>query len=199
VSVYIWCSVAMLFTNTLVLSCPVGKGGFERETWAVGVNCKILGGPKQIRWMLMEESSKILSLTLDWGHERRIREVLKEDGHSSMYKLWLHNYAVERNCHELFVACYPWLIIVIPCSQARLAILINVYFSKVKNKPWLPWVYSWTSPPHIVHFTLSTVSNSGTLASNWQNALSPKYNDDISSKTLAFWVTDWELWCENVA
>jgi hypothetical protein len=31
-----------------------------------------------------------------------------------------------------------------------------------------------------VHCTLSTASNSGTLASNWQNASSPKYNDDIS-------------------
>jgi hypothetical protein len=48
-----------------VLSHPVGKEGFERETCAVGVNSKILGGPEQIRKMLMEESSKGLSLTLD--------------------------------------------------------------------------------------------------------------------------------------
>ncbi len=35
--------------------------------------------------MLMEESSKSLSLTLDWSHEGRIREVLQEDGRSISY------------------------------------------------------------------------------------------------------------------
>ncbi len=77
----------MLFTCTLELSCPAGKGGFERETWVIGVNSKILGGPKQTRRIIMEESSKSLSLTLDWGHEGRIREVLQEDGRSSIYKV----------------------------------------------------------------------------------------------------------------
>jgi hypothetical protein len=99
--------IAMLFTRTLVLSRPFGKEGFERETWVVGVNSKILGGPKQIRRMLMEQSSKSLNLTLDWGHEGRICKVLQEDGRSSMYKLWLRDYAIERNCRKLFVACYP--------------------------------------------------------------------------------------------
>ncbi len=122
----------MLFTCTLVLNLTAGKGGFEHETWAVGVNRKILGGPKQIRRMLMGEGSKSLSLTLDWGHEGHTREVLKEDGRSNMYKLWLHNYAIERNCHELFVTCFPWLIMIIPCSQGKLAILIDVYFCRLK-------------------------------------------------------------------
>ncbi len=131
-SVYLWWSIAMLFTCTLVLSCPVGKEGFEHETWAVGVNSKILGGPKQIRRMLMEESSKDLSLTLDWSHEGRLREVLQENGRSRMYKLWLHNYVVKRNGHELFVVCYPWLIMIISYSQARLAILIDFYFHRLK-------------------------------------------------------------------
>jgi hypothetical protein len=31
-----------------------------------------------------------------------------------------------------------------------------------------------------VHCSLSTVSNSGTLASNWQNTSGLKYNEDIS-------------------
>ncbi len=48
----------MLFRVYIGVKPPVGKEGFERETWAVGVNSKILGGPKQIRKMLMEESSK---------------------------------------------------------------------------------------------------------------------------------------------
>jgi hypothetical protein len=37
----------------------------------------------------MEESSKSLSLTLDWGHEGRIRKVLQEDGRSSMNKVMI--------------------------------------------------------------------------------------------------------------
>jgi hypothetical protein len=123
----------MLFACTLVLSRPVGKEGFERETWAIGVRKQqVLGGPKQIRRILMEESSKSFSLTLDWGHEGRISEVLQEDGRSCMYKLWLHNYAVERNSHELFVACYPWLIMIIFHLQARLAILIKFIFRRLK-------------------------------------------------------------------
>ncbi len=106
----VWCSIVMLFTCTLVWSRPVGKEGFERETWAVGVNSKILGGPKQIRRMFLEESSKGLSQTLDWGYEGHIHEVLQKDGRYSMYKLWLHNYAVKRNYCKLFIACYLWLI-----------------------------------------------------------------------------------------
>ncbi len=86
-SVYILCSVAMLFTCTLVLSRPVGNAGFARETCAVEGNKKLLGGPKQIRRMLMEESNQGLSITLDRGYEGCIHEVLQEGGHSSMYKL----------------------------------------------------------------------------------------------------------------
>jgi hypothetical protein len=36
---------------------------------------------------LERETSRRLSLSLDRGHERRIREVLQENGCSSMYKL----------------------------------------------------------------------------------------------------------------
>ncbi len=41
-------------------------------------------------------------------------------------------------CSMLSVIDYDYSIL-----QARLAILLVVYFSQVKNKPWLPWVYSW--------------------------------------------------------
>ncbi len=57
-TVYIWCNVALLVTCTLVLSCPAGKGGFECETWVVGANSKILGGPEQTRKILMKESQQ---------------------------------------------------------------------------------------------------------------------------------------------
>ncbi len=36
---------------------------------------------------LGKETNRRLSLSLDWGHEGGIREVLQEDGRSSMYKV----------------------------------------------------------------------------------------------------------------
>ncbi len=45
----------------------------------------------------------------------------------------MYNYVVERNYHELVVACNPCLIMIIP--QTRLLVLIDVYFLHVKNKP----------------------------------------------------------------
>jgi hypothetical protein len=78
----------------------------------------------------MKESNKSLSSILDRGHEGR-GELPQEDGHSTMYKVYC---ATERNCHELFITLsefdYDYL-----CSQVKFAILIDVYFSQVKNKP----------------------------------------------------------------
>jgi hypothetical protein len=133
----------MLFTCTLVLTCPVGQGGFECETWAVESKHQDTG------WAKTNKKN---------AHRREQQEPQSNPGSrplsmysrgaprrwpSSRYKLWLHNNAIERNCHELFVTCYPWLIMIILCYRGRCAILIDVHFSQVKNKPWLPWVYSW--------------------------------------------------------
>jgi hypothetical protein len=78
-----------------------------------------------------EGSNKSLSSILDRGHEGRIREVLQEDGRSNMYKVYC---ATEIHCRELFITLseldYDYL-----CSQIKFAILIDVYFSQVKNKP----------------------------------------------------------------
>jgi hypothetical protein len=79
----------------------------------------------------MKESNKSLSSILDRGHEGRIREVLQENGHSSMYKVYC---ATERNCHELFITLSEFDHVYL-CSQVKFAILIDVYFSQVKNKP----------------------------------------------------------------
>ncbi len=39
---------------------------------------------------------------------------------------------------------YSLILLQTPCIQGIwLLVLISVYFSQVKNKPWLPWVYSW--------------------------------------------------------
>jgi hypothetical protein len=116
--------------------------------WVVGVNSKILGRLRQTRRVLMKQSSRSLSSTLDWGHEGRICEVLQKDGRSSMYKAMIHNYAVERSCLEFFLACCPWLIMIIPWFANQTYNTDRCLFSQVKNKPWLPWVYSWIRHRH---------------------------------------------------
>jgi hypothetical protein len=73
--------------SNLVLNAQLAREGLSLKHEPLEANSKILGGPRQKRRMLIEESGKSLSLTLDRGHEGRIREVLQEDGHSSMYKL----------------------------------------------------------------------------------------------------------------
>ncbi len=77
-----------------------------------------------------------LSLSPERGSEGCIREVLQEDRCSSMYSNY---YAfVILLCH---VFTYH---VTISCIQGIcFVILIGVYFSQVKNRPWLPWVYSW--------------------------------------------------------
>ncbi len=55
---------------------------------------------KQERYM-WKRAGKRFSLTLERGHEGRIREVLQEDSHSSMYKVYDCIIMPEENCHEL--------------------------------------------------------------------------------------------------
>ncbi len=43
------CSAAVLYTCTLVRSRPDSNEGVKCETWSVGTNSKILGGPGQTR------------------------------------------------------------------------------------------------------------------------------------------------------
>ncbi len=113
-TVYISCSVEVLFTCTLVLSYPAGRGGFECETQVAGANSMILGGPEQTRKILMEESQQVVQSnprlrprrTCSRGAPRRwpFKYVQSYD---------CMNIPVEGNCHELFVAYYLCLIIII--------------------------------------------------------------------------------------
>ncbi len=77
----------MLFTCALVRSHPDSNEGFKCETRSVGTNSKMLGGRDEQGIYLGGRTSRRLSLSLERGHEGRNREVLQEDGSSSMYKL----------------------------------------------------------------------------------------------------------------
>ncbi len=79
------CSDVTLFTCTLVRSRLERNEGVGCETQSVGTNSKILDEPWQTR-NLERETRRRLSLSLDRGHEGRIREVPQEDGCSRMYE-----------------------------------------------------------------------------------------------------------------
>ncbi len=61
-----------------------------------------------------KRTSKRLSLPLDRGHERHIREVLQEDGRSSMYKPYCVTARMKETCHEfsnvLLARYYDYLV-----------------------------------------------------------------------------------------
>jgi hypothetical protein len=83
------CHVAllpMLFTCTSVRSHPDSKEGVRCEIRSVEINSKIMGEAWQQEIHSDRETRRRLSLSLDRGHEGRIREVLQEDGCSSMHK-----------------------------------------------------------------------------------------------------------------
>ncbi len=77
-----------------------------------------------------------LSLSLEQGHEGRIREVLQEDCCSSTVCTVIY---ASSYCNVM----YPHIMLYCCAQGTWFVILIDVYFSQVKNKPWLPWVYSW--------------------------------------------------------
>ncbi len=85
----VFCSIVMLFTCTLVRSHPDSMEGIRGETRSIEINSKILDWTWQQDACLEREARRKLSLSLEWGHEGHIREVLQEDGCSSMYKSWL--------------------------------------------------------------------------------------------------------------
>jgi hypothetical protein len=80
------CNIIMLFTCTLVRSHPDSKEGVRCETPPTEINSKILGRVWQQDACSERGTRRRLSLSLQRGHERHIREVLQEDGSSSMYK-----------------------------------------------------------------------------------------------------------------
>jgi hypothetical protein len=65
--------------------------------------------------------------------------VLQEDGCSSIYKSWL--------CVLTCIISVCSLSMPYNCLLPGnlFTLLTTVYFSQVKNKPWLPWVFNWIS------------------------------------------------------
>jgi hypothetical protein len=81
----------MVFTCTLVRSHPDSTEGVRCETRPSEINSKILGRAWQqdVCSERQRPGGGSVSLSLQRGHEGNIREVLQEDGCSSMYNLLL--------------------------------------------------------------------------------------------------------------
>ncbi len=130
------CGVIMLFTCTLVRSHPDSREGVRCEIQPTEINSKVLGWTWQQDACSEREARKRLSLGLERGHEGRIREVLQEDGCSSMGEISVCSFL----CN---IVCFHNM----PCKYPCLGKLIHdidccFVFSQGKNKPWLPWVYA---------------------------------------------------------
>jgi hypothetical protein len=69
-----------------VRSHPDSKEGVRSETRSIEINSKILDWTWQQDACPEREARRKLSLSLEQGREGHIREVLQEDGCSSIYK-----------------------------------------------------------------------------------------------------------------
>ncbi len=78
----------MLFTYIFVRSRPDSNEGVKCEIDPLEQTARYWMGQDKQEPHLERETSRRLSLSLDQGHEGHIREVLREDGCSSMYKLY---------------------------------------------------------------------------------------------------------------
>ncbi len=119
---------------------------------------------RQTRSVLTRWSSRSLSSTLDRGHEGHICEVLQEDGRSSMHRTIVAELCCRKKLSWVIITCCLWLIMIAPWSATLNYNTDWCLFLQVKNKPWLPWVY--TSIQHHcehLHSILSTVPIAGAI------------------------------------
>ncbi len=136
----------VMFTCTLLRSHPESKKTLG-ETWATAIKAinSILWTSVASRCLLTGMGGRAeLSMWPEGAHEGRICEVPQESWCSSMYI----------NCVYIVLQCKSK-----PCYIRTFFTIINhrplhvrvfcdciitgVYFSQIKNKPWIPWVYMY--------------------------------------------------------
>ncbi len=76
-----------------------------------------MDGPRQTGRMLMKQSSRSLSSTLDWGHEGHICKVLQEDGRSTKYRAMITYLCCRKKLS--WVTCSILSMINYDCSMSR--------------------------------------------------------------------------------
>jgi hypothetical protein len=136
----------VMFTCTLVRSHPEGKKTLG-ETWAAVIKAinSILWTSVASRCSLTRMGAELSSV---YGQKWTMKDVLarcleKTDVQvctlSNVYIL-LRNATFALLLHTYLL----WLTIIVssPCTNC-VCIITGVYFSQVKNKPWIPWVYTW--------------------------------------------------------
>ncbi len=134
----VWCR----YVCPLVLSCQLARKGLSAKYEPLNKTARYWVGQSKQEYTWGKRTSKRLSLPLDRGHERRIRKVPQEDGHSSVYRAILFDCPYERILPWIFPMCYlhATMIILYPWIKYNTD---GCLFSQVKNKPWPPEVYSW--------------------------------------------------------
>jgi hypothetical protein len=125
---YMWCSAAMLFTCALVISRPVSKEGAECETWAVGTNSKILGGPDQTRNILGKENQQEAQSN---PGSRPGRTYLR-----GAPRRWLFKYVQSYDCIIACMKKLPWVPVI-----CHLCFIMIIPYLRVKLQCWLMFIF----------------------------------------------------------
>ncbi len=125
---YIWCSAVVLFTCTLVLSRQSARKELSAKYELLEQTARYWVGQRKQEYTWGKRRSKRHSLTLDRGHEGRIREVLQEDGHSRMYRtiiVWLP------------VRNLPWL-----SPICCLCVTMIILYPQTELQWWLMFIFT---------------------------------------------------------
>ncbi len=142
-SVCIWCSADVVFTCTLVLGCQKARMGFSAKYELLEQIVRYWVGQSKQEYTWGKRTSKRHSLTLYWGPWRTYSRGAPR---RRLFK-YVQSYScviarMKETCHEFlqYVArVLPWLSCILELNYNTDWCL----FSQVKNRPWLPWVYSW--------------------------------------------------------
>ncbi len=112
VSICIWCSAKVLFTCVQVLGRQQAKKGLSVKCATLEQTARYWVGQSKQEYTWGKRSGKRFSLTLDRGHEGRIRKVLQEDSCSSIYRDIATQLSAwkELAWNERIVFVLPWLL-----------------------------------------------------------------------------------------
>ncbi len=137
----------VMFTCTLLRIHPQGKKTLG-ETWAA-----VIKAMNSILWTSMASRCSLTRMGAEPGSEYGQKGTMK-DVHARCLKKTDVQVCTLSNVHILFrnetsalwlpmYLLWPTIIVSSPRTSC-VCIITGVYFSQVKNKPWIPWVYTWS-------------------------------------------------------
>ncbi len=143
---YMRCHAPILFTCIMVLNRLVVKGGCTCEIWIVGqITSWWVGQDKQggykigASWPMVQSNPRTRP---GWTYSRGAAR----DSRSSMYKMYIEIMMLwfawneKGKIKNVGYHLYDWFVYELLYIVCMTDMFI---FLQVKNKLWLPWVYSW--------------------------------------------------------